>query len=260
MNIGTALTRALSADALKLRRTLALWMVLIAPMTVNLIVLLNFIRVRESLLRNSQLDVWTWFARNAIGFWGLLMLPLFVALETALLNGIEHSANGWKHLFSLPVPRWAIYLSKQIFGLGLLAAADFVLLAGVLASGGLVMILGLRADLAASTAIPWSYLMALFVPTYFASWLMVAIHVFVSMRWQSFTVPLGLGMVATVAGFMIANSRLWAALFPWTLPIASVRHLLGSAASGQIPIVLGCLGGVLAILLAGLYMTRRDVA
>lgn len=43
-----------------------------------------------------------------------LMMPLLIALETALLNGIEHSNRQWKHIFRAAGPRHAVYVSKVV--------------------------------------------------------------------------------------------------------------------------------------------------
>ena len=55
------------------------------------------------------------------------MMPLLIALVTALLNGIEHSDKQWKHLFALPVPRWAVYFAKLIVAQGLILTSTLVL-------------------------------------------------------------------------------------------------------------------------------------
>jgi hypothetical protein len=93
----TYLRRALSAETLKLKRTLAVWMVLIAP---SVVVALNFVMLldRGDRFLTDADTAWLALAQNILLFWALMMLPLFVTLETALLGGVDHNSQQWKHL------------------------------------------------------------------------------------------------------------------------------------------------------------------
>src|SRR5258708_9344694 len=105
----TYLIRALHAEILKLNRTLALAMVFIAPLAVNLLAWFVILRSR------GQSDApWTQFANNTMFVWSVLMMPLFVTLETALLGGLDPGAADWKHLFALPIPPWTIFAATHI--------------------------------------------------------------------------------------------------------------------------------------------------
>src|SRR5574340_188865 len=115
----TALVRALSAELLKLKRTLALWLAFALPAVIVFLFFLNYFQRGEFLIREDA-DSWKWLAQNVLILWSMLFLPLFTALETALLSGLEHSEKNWKHLFALPIPRWTIYTAKLLAGLGLL--------------------------------------------------------------------------------------------------------------------------------------------
>ena len=134
----TYLRRALSAETLKLKRTLAVWMVLIAP---SVVVALNFVMLLdrgENFM--SQADTaWQALAQNILLFWALMMLPLFVTLETALLGGVDHNSQQWKHLYALPIPRWAIYAAKSIIALALIGASALVLWGETIAAGSVAL-------------------------------------------------------------------------------------------------------------------------
>ena len=75
-------------------------------------------------------DLWQTIRRLA-QIWAVFMLPLLITLETALLNGIEHSDNHWKHLFALAIPRSAVYFAKWFVAqaLILISTASLVLIA-----------------------------------------------------------------------------------------------------------------------------------
>lgn len=87
------------------------------------------------------------------------------------------------------------------------------------------------------------------------AWLMVAIQTWIALRWSSVVVALGSGIVAMVAGAMIAQSPRWAPWFPWSLTAAA------TAQGGDVPraLLLG-VGGALVVALVGCWdVTRRDV-
>jgi hypothetical protein len=82
-----ALYRALSAELLKTKRTLAFWLTLLAPLPIILLALINFMQDYEWLKRE---ELWPTLIHNVFVLWNLLLQPLFITLETGLLNALEH--------------------------------------------------------------------------------------------------------------------------------------------------------------------------
>jgi hypothetical protein len=135
-----SLYRALSAETLKLRRTLALAMVLIAPLFVVVVYALLLQQTAASRSLDSGLDgvpgvPWSDLLGGTTELWLLLMLPLYVSLQTELLAHIEHTQQTWKHTFALPISRWAVYGAKFLVALALLAVSSVVLGVGPLPAG-----------------------------------------------------------------------------------------------------------------------------
>ena len=112
----TALVRALRAETLKMKRTLALWLAIIAPLGMVGLQLIGALQRGEQYVRQFE-NVWVRFGQEMFVFFGFLIVPLFVALETALLGGLEHRSDQWKHLYALPLPRWTVYAAKQLMGM-----------------------------------------------------------------------------------------------------------------------------------------------
>ena len=129
----SALVRATRVEVLKLRRTLALWASVLVPLLVLGMTGANILaRDTSGPLGNPQAGPWNSLTINFVFFlWCLVALPLLVALETALLAGVEHRENSWKHLFALPVPRWSLYTAKLVVASLLLAVSSLVLAIGV---------------------------------------------------------------------------------------------------------------------------------
>ena len=140
--------------------------------------------------------------------WNLMLLPLLIPLQTALLAGVEHSSRGWKRLFATPVPRWTVYMAKLIvsmglFGLSMVLLDVTIVLAGMLLNA-MAPALGLTFD-----TIPWRVLLEATARAYLASWLLIALHTWIACRWPSFVLAMGVGIAATAAGMVVWSSDPW---------------------------------------------------
>ena len=113
-------------EALKLRRTLALWMVLVAPAVVVVLQLLVATRSRDGML-GADVDLWLTFQKNVLTLWAVFMQPLFAALVATLVYHADHASQGWLRLFVLPVPRWTVPAAKLAAVFALVSAANLVL-------------------------------------------------------------------------------------------------------------------------------------
>ncbi|MFN8596371.1 MAG: ABC transporter permease [Anaerolineae bacterium] len=248
-----AVRRALSAETLKLKRTLALWMVLIAPLTV---VALNFLMLWQrgaSYLLEAN-SPWESLARNIMTFWALLMLPLYVTLETSLLGSVEHNNQQWKHLYALSLPRWSIYAAKWLISIALVAASTLVLWIGTIACGLLLNVIEPALKLSGSIPL-WTLLQPMMLIGLIAM-LIVAIHLFVGVRWPNFTVSIGFGMVATTANIMIMQSEKWSKVYPWSLPLYALED---TSAYLSTALTLGLVGGLIIGWLGLWRIARREV-
>ena len=100
----TQLRRTLAADALKLRRTAALWLALGGG---ALPVLLNFLifYFKGKYLVKPGENPWLNYVGMSWQTASVLLLPMFVVLLTGLVVNLENRAGGWKHLLAQPVGR-----------------------------------------------------------------------------------------------------------------------------------------------------------
>lgn len=250
------LMRALSAEALKLRGTLALWMSFIAPaLVVALIVLQMTIRDVTRPVAMAPAEAWEAFTGMTLQLWAFLMMPLFVTLQSALIAGLEHGNHQWKHLLSLPVPKGIHYLAK-LAALMALTALALVVLGSLLPIGGWVL-MQLQPELGLAGPAPWRLLATAIPACFAASVLIMAIHTWVATRWRSFTVAVSVGMAATVAGFLIMQSRQYGMYYPWSMP---VQVFAGAGEHLRFAVSASLSGGAL-VSLAGLWnFARREDA
>lgn len=130
-----AILRALDAERPKVKRTLALWLAPVAPLVIIALQMAIVLERPAYYAAQETSSPWMGYGQQIIFLWVVLMLPLFITLETALLANLEHGNGTWKHLFALPVPRGAVYVAKQvsamaIIGLSMAALYIYVPLGG----------------------------------------------------------------------------------------------------------------------------------
>lgn len=243
-----SLVRALHAELLKLKRTLAFRVIFVLPL---LIALLQFLVILRTKTYARGFNLWQTHPTNSFQIWAVFMMPLLIALVTALLNGIEHSDKQWKHLFALPVPRYSVYFAKLIVAQGLILMSTLVL-------GVMTVIVGvagtyLRPELASAGPVPYVWLARQVAFVWLASWLIIAIHTWISMRWSGFPIALGAGIGGTFFALFAASASL-GKYYPWLLPMNIFVD--GRFATA---LVLGIGGGIVAAVLGCLEFVRRDV-
>ncbi|MEO6364940.1 MAG: ABC transporter permease [Luteimonas sp.] len=248
------LLRAMSAELLKLKGTLALWMCLIAPLTVTALHVLQLLVIDlGKRVVPAAHDAWQFFAVGQLTMWAFLMLPLFITLQAALLAGLEHGNRQWKYLLALPVPRHAHYLSK-LFALTSMLLLATILLAVLIPAGGLLLSI-LKPQTGIAGSIPWRFIIENLAAISVAALLITALHTWIAIRWRSFTVSVAVGMVATVAGFLLAQSERFGHWYPWSMP---VQVIAGDGQWSGFVVQAGMIGGVAVTLLALWDFQRRE--
>lgn len=243
-----SLFRALHAELLKLKRTLAFRVIFVLPFFVAL---LQFFIIWRTKSFAPSFKLWQTHPTNSLQIWAIFMLPLLITLETALLNGIEHADKQWKHLFALPVPRYSIYLSKFIVAQGLILASTLILALLTVLVG--VASMYLRPELANAGPVPYVWITKQATQVWLASWLIIAIHTWISMRWAGFPIALGAGIGGTFFALFAAGASL-GKYYPWLLPMN-----LFLEGRFTMALVLGIAGGIAAALLGCFEFVRRDV-
>ena len=208
---------------------------------------------RSGTLIVSGNDAWPPMVKQTIEVWTLLMMPMFVTLETSLLAGLENTGKNWKSLLALPAPRWTIYVSKLVVTITLLWAAHAVLVAGTIGSGALLKLIYPKLNLG---SMPLNPFVAPMLRVSVSALLAVAIQHWVSLRWHSYTVALGFGMCAMLIGIFAVQSNALASWFPWSLPISAV--LKGAAGQDRITIV-AIAGATVAAMIGCWEFMKREI-
>lgn len=239
------LGRACAAETMKLRGTLALAMALVAPLVVVALYSAQLLLMPLPAGSSSGNGLaWQVLAGGVLGLWCFLMLPLYITLQAALLANVEHANRQWKHLLALPLPRHHHFLAKG-WALALLSCASAAVLYLAILVAGQVLPL-LRPSLGFQDAVPWEPLFGAIVAVTAASALMAVLQLFIALRARSFTLAVGVGMAASVSGFLVGQSHRYGPLYPWTMPLHTTTQ------DGQYQWTLAVAGLASAILLGGL--------
>lgn len=244
-----SLVRALHAEMLKLKRTLAIRMVFVAPL---LVATLLFFVLWEKRTVAPDFDLWDTLTKISLSSWAVFMMPLLITLETALLNGLDHGEKNWKHIFALPIPRHSVYAAKLI-------VAQTMILVSTLFLTVLAILIGVffkywRPEMAGAGAPPYGHIFKQAAMVWLASWLIIAIHTWISIRWAGFTLSLGAGMGGVFFAIFAASARL-GKYYPWLLPVN-----VFSDERMAMALWLGAIGGIAAAVAGCLEFVRRDVA
>lgn len=248
MNLWLALLRA---EVLKRKRTLALAMIFVAPIVV--------VALQVALLFNNKdgwgfdVDMWKYFFNALASLWAIFMMPLFTALVVALVYHYEHANNGWLKLFALPVPKSMIIATKQILTTGIVFAGMVVLLLATIAGG--FVLKALHPNMNFPTEIPGLTLLARSGLVFISALALIAIQNWVSMRWSTLAVSLGVGIAGTFVALFAASWK-YGHFYPWLIP---VRVLNGQEQGWYATALLvGSVGGLVLFIAGMIDATRRE--
>jgi hypothetical protein len=226
-------------EMLKARRSLALLMMVACPLMV--VVLTAGMLLRQVGPGGVSAGAWRGFWLSSQALWCYFMLPLYMALCTALINGAEHRQHGWRLMLTLPVSARQLYVAKLLLALAMAAGAHLFLLLLTMAIGALPLGGSAPGDPALSMAGALLAALAASLP------MLVLQH---SLSWASrnIVLPLAGGVCATMGIVQLGGSEYWR-LFPWSYPLMAanggdpaLRHtaLAIGLSSGAALLALGC--------------------
>jgi lantibiotic transport system permease protein len=245
---------AIRAELLKLKRTLALGVAIAAPL---LVVGLNFlVMLKGKSPAQPPPDPWIASMRIVMELWGIFMLPLLIALQSALVNQQDHQQGLLRVFFSLPVPRTRLFLARLLVVLALMLLSNLMLCLACVGSGYLLALLKPALGFGAA-ALPLFKMMRLAFTPMAAALFLLALLYWLSHRVPGVALTLGIGICGTVGSLVIINSPRWGSLFPWSLP---GRALNPAAPDLRFILSYALIGFLLVTLLGCLEVRRREVS
>jgi hypothetical protein len=251
--------RVLHAETLKMRRTIAWKMAVLAP---GLLVLLAFFATWQApfstINRFGPNQEWEALTRFCMRLWAILMFPLYIMLQSALLAGLDHAGGQWRSILARPLPRWTFYATKLTLVIGLAVAGSALLVLGIALDG--VVLPHLQRAVVFSPPIPWSMILRNSAQVFGLAFAGLAIQNWISLRWQSFSVAMAAGIVLLVlgvfAGAVGQSTDSSLRFFPSALPMLIMTR---NAANVAVGLRISAVCGVLVAIAAGIDFCRREV-
>ncbi|MBD1395291.1 ABC transporter permease [Mucilaginibacter glaciei] len=248
----------------KSRKTLGFWSAIILPLFLNLLAVAVFYTKSDKFMMYQPMVLWIQFSMMSLGIMGTLLLPMFVIFIAYSVNSVEHKADTWKTLFSLPLSRWSVYGAKFFYAVFLIFLSLFLFGVFTIAFGNLLGIV--KPELKFGAYHMEVQIMQVYFKLFLSSLGILAIQFLLSLLWADFLKPMGIGFIATITG-VIAASKNWeyAYAFPYAHPMAAITSMIkqnkGPVRDLEIDIftkdVFVSLGVAVVVFIAGYFIVRR---
>lgn len=237
---------ALAVEAYKLRRSLALVLAVVAPLLIAVFVFFNLLRIGKP-------APWGVTLQSSAAIWAFFMLPMSVTALTALTAHTEHGPRAWDHLRALPLPRWHLYAAKAACVLGVVAGMSVLLV--LLGIGAVLLAQWWNPAIVPTGAPGFGDHFQLVGRIFVSAWLLVAVQLWIALRYSSFVPALATGIAGTFFA-VVATSAKAGVFLPWQIP---VNQLASDPDRALLALVLGGLGGCAAFALMMWHLDRREV-
>lgn len=236
----------LDVELRKLKRSPAVLLAAVVPTLIAVFLFFN-------LLRDKQPRPWDLWLQNAAAVWAFFMLPMGVTALAALVAQLEHGTRSWDHLRALPLPRWYLYAAKTLCVLAVIALMSVAVL--VLSAGALQLAAWIKPALAPTGEFHAMHHVVRFAQVYLAALLLVAVQLWLALRYHSFIPTLAVGIGGTFFAVVASSARIGIVL-PWQIPL---NVLATDPQRATTALLIGSLAGVAALLLMLVHLSHREV-
>jgi lantibiotic transport system permease protein len=244
------LLRAVSAESLKIKRTLALRLAIAAPLLIVLLQSGVYLSRGEDLEHAGGNPV-TGFARGIMTLWTLIFLPFYATLACSLLASIDHHDHHWDQLFALPISRRSIYAAKWITVVGLVVLSSVAIPVFTLVAAELLRLV--RHEWS-GFAFPLRTTLDGVARSCAAALLLISLQFWFSLRWQSFVLALAIGIAGIMSGIILITAPIrFLSIYPWTAPAAAA-----SPSRPLLALIWGLSTGLILGAAACWRLARRD--
>jgi len=222
----------------KTRKTMGFWSSVLLPLLLCLLLFIGFFSNSEKLAHSPGMVLWLQFAGAILGIMGSLILPMLIVFIAYSVNSIEHKADTWKTLFSLPISKFSVYAAKYFYAFFLVFLC---LLLFVLFTVGFGNLLGIvKPELRFSEYNVASLLIQVYFKLFLSSLGILSIQFLLSLLFSDFLKPMGIGFVCTITGVILAGKGWkYAYLFPYSHPMLAIstmeQGVKSTHGSGEVP-------------------------
>jgi len=208
----------------KTRKTMGFWSPVLLPLLLYLLLFVGFFNKSDQLSHDPGMLLWLKFAGIILGVMGSLILPMLIVFIAYSVNSVEHKADTWKTLFSLPISKLSVYGAKYFYSLFLVFLCLSLFVLFTLGFGNLLEVLkpGLK-----FSDYPVSILLTrVYFKLFLSSLGILSIQFLLSLLFRDFLKPMGIGFVCTITGGILAgNGWKYAYLFPYSHPMLAIKTM-----------------------------------
>jgi len=220
---------SLRSEFYKSRKTFGFWGAIIFPFVICTLVFLVLYSDNEKMVNQSPAMLWINLAIPVLGVMNLL-LPIYTIFIAYSVNSIEHKAETWKTIFSLPISKWSVYTAKYLYVLFLVLICLLLFYSFTIGAGNLMSLLNPRLKFGEYDI--KGTLFNIYFKLFMASLGIVSIQFLLSLLWSDFLKPMGVGFIATIAGLIFAGKQWkYAYLIPYSHPALTITGLLRAKAT-----------------------------
>jgi hypothetical protein len=217
----------------KTRKTMGFWSSVILPLLLCLLLFIGFYHQSDKLAPMPGMVLWMRFSGAILGVMGSLLLPMLIVFMAYSVNSVEHKADTWKTLFSLPLSKLSVYAAKYFYALFLLLLCLVLFVFFTIGFGNLLGIL--KPELRFSEYHMEGKLAQIYLKLFMSSLGILSIQFLLSLLFRDFLKPMGIGFVGTITGVILATSRWqYAYLFPYSHPMLVLTS--ATPARGKAPV------------------------
>ncbi len=246
----TMLSKLFRVEFLKIRRSLALLMVLVCPLMV--VVLVFGVGLKQTGMADFHEKTWFAVWQTCTALWCYFMLPLYIALITGLLNGNEHKNQTWRLMLALPISVRQLYFVKAIMAWAFVVAANLLLAIYIFLVASVLGLLGYSLQGAFEYPV-WQAILAMSLTCF----PILVIQHAISWRFSNIVFPLATGVIATMGIVQLGSSQYWV-YYPWSYTLMAVN---GSAPDMQQKALLLATGlGAILFALTCYWLGKREVS
>jgi lantibiotic transport system permease protein len=153
-----------------------------------------------------------------------LLLPMLIVFIAYSVNSVEHKADTWKTLFSLPISKLSVYAAKYFYAFFLVLLCLLLFVLFTLGFGNLLGVL--KPELKFSEYNVASLLTKVYLKLFLSSLGILSIQFLLSLLFRDFLKPMGIGFVCTITGVILAgNGWTYAYLFPYSHPMLAIKAM-----------------------------------
>ncbi|MEO6284255.1 MAG: ABC transporter permease [Dyadobacter sp.] len=231
-------------EFIKLKNTFALWLTILGALFVPFILFATYLSDVRAFVPGHGVNPWDDFLVRILN--GCCFFSVgFILLIIGLIVHVEHKANAWKHLFTLPISRGKIYLGKLavIFAM---VIGFFILYLSLSVVVGITLGYAVQ-DLGFSKfPVPGLHLLRFVTEFLIAILPMVFLQFWLSFRFRNLITSLSIGLGGLMIGLLLKSWE-YIIYMPYAAPFQMLNYTEAYAASHQ---GLNLLNAVYTVLLA----------